>query len=56
VVIATPWPEFAGLDPAALKRRQPGRVVVVDCWRILDSDRYADVADVVLTGKGRSGA
>jgi UDPglucose 6-dehydrogenase len=35
LIIMTPWPEFAGLDPAALAQRMAGRLVI-DPFAILD--------------------
>ena len=51
VVIATAWPEFANIPPAALAR-SGHRVVVFDCWRILDPEIYGSVATIVYPGRG----
>lgn len=48
VVIASPWPEFAGLDPGSLRTN----AVLVDCWRQLDPGRYLGVAEVLRPGVG----
>jgi UDPglucose 6-dehydrogenase len=41
VVIMTPWPEFALLDPAALAQRMAGRVVI-DPYAVLDRQTVRD--------------
>jgi UDPglucose 6-dehydrogenase len=51
VVIATPWPEFAGLPLDALRRNGP-RKVVIDCWRLLSDEAYAGEIDIVRLGQG----
>ena len=50
VVIAAPWPEFADLPAHALER-EGERLVVIDCWRLLDEGRYEGVIDVVRLGR-----
>jgi UDPglucose 6-dehydrogenase len=50
VVIATPWPEFADLPLDAL-RRNGGRKVVIDCWRLLSDAAYAGEIDIVRLGQ-----
>lgn len=50
VVVMTPWPEFGHLSRAAFVR-PIGRVTVIDCWRILQSDGIRDVADIVHIGQ-----
>jgi UDPglucose 6-dehydrogenase len=50
VVIATPWPEFAELPIDALERNG-SRVVVIDCWRLLPDETYADAIDIVRLGR-----
>ncbi|MEM9295382.1 MAG: nucleotide sugar dehydrogenase [Planctomycetota bacterium] len=49
VAIATPWPEFAQLDAAMLRRLGPRRVVF-DGWRMLDPQRIGQVADYLAVG------
>jgi len=50
VVLATPWHEFAALDPAVVERTP--RRVVIDCWRALQRDQFEEVADYIELGKG----
>jgi UDPglucose 6-dehydrogenase len=50
VVIATPWPEFADLPIEALER-DGERLVVIDCWRLLDPERFGDAVDIVRLGR-----
>lgn len=49
VVVATPAPMFASLDPRAFVERGRRRIVL-DCWRILP-DAIANVADVIPLGR-----
>jgi UDPglucose 6-dehydrogenase len=51
IVITIPWAEFKEIQPADLARN-PGRPVVLDCWRILDGEQFAEVADYVALGLG----
>ena len=51
VVIATAWDDFKQLEPG-LVARDGRRRVVVDCWRILDRERFEAVAEYVELGKG----
>jgi UDPglucose 6-dehydrogenase len=52
VVIATPAQEFAALAPDCFAvANGAARKVVVDCWRVLPAP-VAEVADVVLLGRG----
>jgi UDPglucose 6-dehydrogenase len=51
VVIATAWDEFRQLDPTVVARERRPRVVI-DCWRILDRERFEPVADYVALGMG----
>jgi UDPglucose 6-dehydrogenase len=50
VVIATPWQEFAALDPLLFDRGREQRVVI-DCWRILTRERVAAVATYIALGE-----
>jgi UDPglucose 6-dehydrogenase len=50
LVIATAWPEFRNLSPAAVSKRE-ARTLIVDCWRILPADQFARVAEVVQLGR-----
>jgi UDPglucose 6-dehydrogenase len=49
VVITTPTPEFANL-PLDVLRRKSRHAVVVDCWRLLTDEAYADAIDIVRLG------
>lgn len=51
VVITIPWPEFKEIQPTDLARN-PRRPVVLDCWRMLDGEQFAEVADYVTIGLG----
>lgn len=53
VVITTPWDEFRGLSPQLLERCGMPRVVV-DCWRVLEAERFQNVAQYVALGMGES--
>jgi UDPglucose 6-dehydrogenase len=54
VVIATAWQEFAGLDLAALGADRPAPVVI-DCWRLLSTDRLDPRVTYVALGEGLAG-
>jgi UDPglucose 6-dehydrogenase len=49
IVIATPWPEFADLPLEPLERGD--RRVVIDCWRIVPSEKYEHAIDIVRLGR-----
>ncbi len=52
-IVATAWDAFRELDPADVA--QDGRrPMVIDCWRILDRERFRAVADVVYLGRSDS--
>lgn len=51
LVLATPWAEFAQLDPELLARPAAPRVVI-DCWRHLEREAVAAVARYVAVGVG----
>jgi UDPglucose 6-dehydrogenase len=51
VVIATAWDDFRRLEPTALTRGGRRRVVI-DCWRLLERDRFEPVVDYIELGKG----
>lgn len=51
LVITTAWPEFRDL-PAAVLRARSRKLVIVDCWRILDVDRYGDAVSLIYPGRG----
>jgi hypothetical protein len=50
VVVTTPDPVFAALDPACFTAGGR-RLVVLDCWRVLPA-AIGEVADVVYPGRG----
>jgi len=52
IVITTPWPEFRGIQPEHLARRDGRRPVVVDCWRVLERMQFDGVAEYVALGQG----
>jgi UDPglucose 6-dehydrogenase len=51
LVITTAWPEFRNLTPADLK---PGerRPAIVDCWRVLPADLFANLSEYLRLGYG----
>jgi len=51
LVIVTPWPVFSRLDPASVQRA--GKLlVIIDCWRVLQKERFKDAAEIVHLGRG----
>jgi UDPglucose 6-dehydrogenase len=50
LVIATAWPSFLDI-PLDAFRRANGRLVVIDCWRMLNAPNFTGVADIVYLGK-----
>ena len=51
LVITTAWPEFKRLTPADLKSGER-RPAIIDCWRVLPADLFADLTDYVRLGYG----
>jgi UDPglucose 6-dehydrogenase len=51
VVIATAWDEYRGIKPSQLERKGNPRVVI-DCWRVLERERFEHAVDYVVLGKG----
>ena len=51
LVVAVPWQEFRDLKPSDLLQSD-GRPTIVDCWRFLNADDFADHADYVALGVG----
>jgi UDPglucose 6-dehydrogenase len=49
--IMTPWVEFRNL-PLSAFARSIGRMVVIDCWRVLPAAAIGAIADVVYVGQG----
>ena len=52
LIIATGWPDYKAIDPAWCKRNGQ-RLTILDLWRTLPADKFADVADVLYLGSGR---
>ncbi len=55
LVIMLPCPEFRVLEPQDLVRSRRGRAVLIDCWRILPSDRFGEVCAYITIGLGPDG-
>lgn len=53
VVIATPWEEFRSISPQVFERHSVPRLLV-DCWRLLDVERYGKVANFIALGVGKA--
>ena len=51
LVVATPWDEFKNLRPSDLAH-EGKHPVLIDCWRILDRDRFEPVAEYIAIGVG----
>jgi UDPglucose 6-dehydrogenase len=51
LAITTAWPEFKRLTPADLKPGEP-RPAIVDCWRVLPADLFADRGEYLRLGYG----
>jgi len=49
IIIATPWPEFRDIEPNYLKR-EDDKVVLVDCWRIINPKRYEGIIKYLPIG------
>ncbi len=49
LVVATPWDGFKALDPSSLRPE----ATVIDCWRLLESARFASRAKYLVLGQGR---
>jgi UDPglucose 6-dehydrogenase len=50
-VLTTPWAEFRSLTPDDLNT-DCLRPVLIDCWRVLNSEQFARVADYITLGLG----
>jgi UDPglucose 6-dehydrogenase len=46
LIVATGWPDYKAIDPAWCKRNGQ-RLTILDLWRTLPADKFADVADVL---------
>ena len=51
VVIATPWAQFRSIAADAYARHG-GRLIVIDCWRVLPRAELESVIDIVYLGYG----
>ena len=52
LIVGTAWPEYKAIDPSWCKR-DGQRLTVLDLWRTLPADKFAEVADVIYLGLGR---
>ena len=52
LIVATGWPDYKAIDPAWCKRNGQ-RLTILDLWRTLPADKFADAADVLYLGSGR---
>jgi UDPglucose 6-dehydrogenase len=50
VVITVPWRQFSAIEPEQFLERGPR--VLIDCWRMLDAERFALVTEYVPLGVG----
>ena len=50
-IVAVPWTTFREI-PMLLRAKPRRRLIVVDCWRLLDAAQAVDVAEIVHIGKG----
>lgn len=53
-VLTTPWKAFKELDPKAFSTNESSNhpKLLIDCWRMLDADKYSRVADYLPLGIG----
>jgi UDPglucose 6-dehydrogenase len=51
LVIATPWAQFRSIAADVFARRG-GRLIVIDCWRVLPKAELESVVDIVYLGYG----
>ena len=51
IVITTPWEEFKDIRPAYLSHHS-SRPIILDCWRILERQKYEQVAEYMTLGVG----
>lgn len=52
LIVATGWPDYKAIDPAWTKRNGD-KLTVLDLWRTLPAEKFADTADVIYLGSGR---
>jgi UDPglucose 6-dehydrogenase len=53
LIVATGWSDYKAIDPVWCKRTNGQRLTVLDLWRTLPAEKFADVADVLYLGSGR---
>ncbi len=51
IAITTPWPIFGSLAPQDLKTGQH-KPVILDCWRLLPRESFAERAELLTLGSG----
>ncbi|MBN9486400.1 MAG: nucleotide sugar dehydrogenase [Alphaproteobacteria bacterium] len=51
LIVATGWPDYKTIDPTWCKRNGQ-RLTILDLWRTLPAEKFADVADVLYLGSG----
>ena len=52
LIVATAWPEYKAIDPAWAKRNGQ-KLTILDLWRTLPADKFAEAADLIYLGAGR---
>jgi UDPglucose 6-dehydrogenase len=52
VVIMTPWPVYRTISAEVLMRSEK-KIVVIDCWRVLDREVFGEVIDLRWIGYGQ---
>jgi len=50
LIVATAWPNFKNIAPQAF-HRTTGRLIVIDCWRMLPVSEFAELVDLVYLGR-----
>jgi UDPglucose 6-dehydrogenase len=53
LIVATGWPDYKTIEPAWTKRNGSCKLTILDLWRTLPAEKFADVADVVYLGWSR---
>ncbi len=55
LIITTPWEEFKKIQPPDLMRKKDThKLIVIDCWRILDKNRFENIIDYIAIGINRT--
>jgi UDPglucose 6-dehydrogenase len=54
VVLTTAWEEFRALSRDHLNHAN-GRPTIIDCWRVLDQEKFGEAAEFVTLGAGPKG-